>query len=202
MNVNGSCGEGSTLSQKITVYLKIPQGITYPHSDGITVLANLTPYAPTELETVEQQVDAEVASLRQLQAGLNSRNLTGETLNAVSNAVNTAALAAAGDEFDAAQQDIAEAHAAIALALQEAGARERPAPSPAPQTALFAAATTWPGSLVLILSAAAAAFLLYGKTSKPRGRASFLDDTIAEQEKENSLSKKVEPPKKDGYKFY
>jgi len=202
LNANGSCGEGSKLSQQIMVYLKVPQGITYPHPDGITVLANLTPYSSTELETVEKQVDAEVASLRQLQAELNSRNLTGETLNAVSNAVNTAALAAAGDEFDAAQQDIAEARAAIALAAQEAEARERPAPSPAPQTALFTAATTWPGSTILVLIAAAVAFLLYGKVSKPRGRASFLDETIAEQEKENSLSKKIEPPKKPGYKFY
>ncbi|MEW5955654.1 MAG: hypothetical protein AB1626_03925, partial [Candidatus Micrarchaeota archaeon] len=71
----------------------------------------------------------------------------------------------------------------------------------APHTAFATAATTWPVTGLLILLAAAVAFLLYGKTGR-QGRAGFLDDAVAEQENEKSLSKKVEPQKKPDYKFY
>ena len=200
VNANGSCKEGSILSRQVTIYLKVPQGANYPHSDGITVSASLTPFPPTEEEALQQEIKQRIEWLKREQAELASINASSTTLEAVSNAVNAANEKASNDEFDEALQKIAYANSLIASAFSEA-AQNHSSPSPAPHTALATAATTWPGTLVLIILAAVVAFLLYGKTDYRRSaHSNFLDDAVAEEEKENSLTKKVD--EKPGYKFY
>ncbi len=40
---SGNCGSGSILSQTFTVFMKVPPGAAYPHSDGLVVNASLQP---------------------------------------------------------------------------------------------------------------------------------------------------------------